>query len=205
MIAPLGIGEFVIGESPIGENFDWRQTIYSQYANSPIITQLLDYFSQAVDATEIIDTWYDQLWNIDTAEGYGLDVWGRIIGIGRVISVQETPYFSFENSGGNEVPSAWYTWYSGEVLNSNYSLSDSAYRQLLLAKAASNIWNGSIPGLNAILRMLFPGQVAYVTDGQDMTMAYTFDFQLTPVQAAIVMNTNVLPRPCGVSATFVQI
>jgi len=201
----MGIGEFAIGVSPIGENFDWRQTLYSQYANSPIIMQLLDYFSQAVDANSAIDSWYDQLWNIETAEGYGLDVWGRIIGIGRVISVQETPYFSFANSGGNQVPSAWYTWYSGEVLNSNYSLSDAAYRQLLLAKAASNIWDGSIPGLNAILRILFPGQVAYVTDGQDMTMTYTFDFQLSPVQAAIVMNTNVLPRPCGVSATFVQI
>jgi len=124
MIAPMGIGEFAIGVSPIGENFDWRQTLYSQYANSPIIMQLLDYFSQAVDANSAIDSWYDQLWNIETAEGYGLDVWGRIIGIGRVISVQETPYFSFANSGGNQVPSAWYTWYSGEVLNSNYSLSD---------------------------------------------------------------------------------
>ena len=203
---PNGIGEFVIGESAIGDQpFYWQQTLYSQYANSPIIYQWLDYFSQAVDPNSSIDSWYDQLWNIDTAVGYGLDVWGRILGINRVLSVVETPYFSFSNSGGNEVPSAWYTWYSGEVLNSNFALSDDAFRLLLLAKAASNIWDGSIPGLNAILRMLFPGQVAYVTDGQDMTMTYTFEFELTPVQASIVMGTNVLPRPNGVAASFVQL
>lgn len=206
MQIPNDIGEFIIGESAIGDQpFYWPNTLYSQYANSPVLTQWLDFFSQWIDANESVDSWYDNIWNIETAVGYGLDVWGRILGISRVLSVQEVQYLSFSNSGGNETPTAWYTLYSGESLNSNFSLTDTAYRQLLLAKAASNIWDGSIPGLNAILRMLFPGQVAYVTDGQNMTMTYTFAFQLTPVQASIVMNTNVLPRPCGVSATFVQL
>jgi hypothetical protein len=206
---PNGIGEFIIGESPIGaQPFDWGKTLFSQYANSPVLTQLIDYFSQAVDASGTVDGWFDNVWNVDTAVGYGLDVWGRIVGLntGRVLTVYPTKYLAFEEamdlSGGN-----WGTgiWYSGEALTENVTLSDGAFRQLILAKAAANIWDGSIPGLNKILQALFPGQISYCTDNLDMTMTYTFAFALSPVQISIVFNSNVLPRPAGVLASVVQI
>jgi hypothetical protein len=206
---PNGIGQFEIGVSPIGDQaFDWKQTVYSQYQNSPVLLQWLDYFSQWIDANQSIDAWYDMLWNVDTAVGYGLDVWGRIVGVNRVIPIVPTQYLWFKeanettygNTFGNSI------WYSGQQIGAtNYALSDDAFRLLILAKAAANIWDGSIPGLNRILRLLFPEEVVYVTDGQDMTMTYTFGFMLNPVQLSIVENTGVLPRPCGVSATIVQL
>ena len=208
-LGPNGIGQFRIGVSPIGdEPFNWQGTIYSQYANSPVLLQWLDYFSQWIDANKAIDLWFDMLWNLDTAIGYGLDVWGRIVGVNRVIPVVNTQFLwfanadevTFGNTFGNSI------WYSGQPIGStNYALSDDAFRLLIFAKAAANIWDGSIPGLNKILRLLFPGQVAYCTDGQDMTMTYTFNWVLNPVELSIVQNTNVLPRPCGVKATVVQI
>lgn len=33
-----------------------------------------------------------------------------------------------------------------------------------------------------------------------MTMSYTFDFQPTPVEMAIIQQSGVLPKPTGVSA-----
>jgi hypothetical protein len=38
-----------------------------------------------------------------------------------------------------------------------------------------------------------------------MTMTYTFEFGLTPVEFAIVSQTNVLPTPAGVVATIVAL
>lgn len=203
---PSGIGEFQIGVSPIGSQpFDWSQTILSQYANSPIILQWIDYFSQCVDPTESIDAFYDQLWNIETAVGYGLDVWGRIVGVTRVIPGATQKYFGFQEAGTLSVdPFNQSPFYSGEALTGNATLSDDAFRTLIMAKAAANIWDGSIPGLNLILRTLFPGFVCYVTDGLNMTMTYTFKFTLTALQIAILQNTNVLPRPGGILATIVQ-
>ena len=207
--APNGIGQFQIGVSQIGdEPFTWQNTVYSQYCNSPIILQWLDFFSQWIDANQPIDNWYDMLWNVDTAQGYGLDVWGRIVGVNRVIPVVGTQFLWFANAGettyGNTFGNS--IWYSGQQIGAtNYALSDDAFRLLILAKAAANIWDGSIPGLNKILRLLFPGQIAYCTDGQNMTMQYVFDWVLSPVQLSIVKNTGVLPRPCGVLATVVQI
>lgn len=186
--------------------FNWYQTVYSQYANSSVLLAWLDYFSQWIDANANVDAFYVQQFDIATAQGYGLDVWGRILGIGRTLNVTGTSvYFGFEESddtdqvGFDQAP-----FYSGEPLTGSYPLPDDQYRILLMAKAATNIWDGSILGLNAILRMLFPGQVAYVVDGLNMTMEYYLDFVPTAVQLAIV-NSGVLPRPCGVFATVVHL
>lgn len=201
------IGQFVIGVSPIGGAvIPLQRAVISQYANSPILLELIENFASYFDAAARIETFYDMLWNVDTAQGYGLDVWGRIVGVGRVLQIPDGKFFGFEEATDTSAdPFGQSPYFSGGLLTSNFSLADDAYRLLILAKAAANIWDGSVPGLNNILRLLFPGQVCYVVDNQDMTIEYTFEFPLTPVQLAVVANSGILPRPCGVSATVVQI
>lgn len=100
-----GIGLFKIGISPIGEiaRFDVWQTIISQYANSPIITRLIENTFEYIDQTRNIERFFDLVMNVDTAEGYGLDVWGRIVGVNRVLQVQTGSWFGFaEASPGSE-------------------------------------------------------------------------------------------------------
>lgn len=95
----VGVG--AIGRAPLGTlpAFDWRQTILSQYADSDRITGLIETFFGAVDQTANFDAFYDRIWNLETAEGYGLDVWGRIVGINRVLQVANTQYFGFAEAG----------------------------------------------------------------------------------------------------------
>jgi hypothetical protein len=202
---PRGIGQFIIGESPIGTPpFEWQKTVISEYANSPRLLSIIESFADAMNMSRNLDAFFDNVWNIDTAIGYGLDVWGRIVVVSRILNVPPS-YLGFtDGSTSSGDPFDVSPFYSGETLTSNFTLSDDAYRQLILAKAAANIWDGSIPGLNNILRLLFPGQVAYCTDGLNMTFTYTFGFVLTPVQAAIVNAVGILPRSTGVLATVVQ-
>jgi len=202
------IGSFIIGVSSIGSIrlFDYWSTVISQYANSPIITQLISNFDDCIDQTANMDAFFDMIWNVDTAGSYGLDVWGRIVGVQRVIQVTTTKYFGFDEATTVSAdPFNQSPFYSGLVLTNNYSLTDDAFRVLILAKALSNISNGSIKSINQILLNLFPhrGNV-YVTDGLDMTMTYTFAFTLSPVELAILIQTGVLPKPVGVHATIVQ-
>lgn len=162
------IGSFVIGQSAIGGflPFDWKDTVISQYANSPRLLAMIENFNGYIDQTANLDAFFTQMWNIDTAVGYGLDVWGRILGIGRVIAVDSGTYFGFEealpgSNGFNQQP-----FYSGPPSTPNYSLSDDAYRLLLLAKAAANITDDSIPAINRLLMALFPNRGnAYVQEG----------------------------------------
>ncbi|WP_152882578.1 DUF2612 domain-containing protein, partial [Burkholderia multivorans] len=50
-----------------------EQTILSQYGNSATITQLIQNFNQYIDPRADIDAFYNAVWNIDTAQGFGLD------------------------------------------------------------------------------------------------------------------------------------
>jgi hypothetical protein len=230
-----GIGIFEIGVSQIGTipEFDPWSTVLSQYANSPILTQLILNLDSYLDQTSNFDAFYDAIWNIDTAQGHGLDIWGKIVGVNRVLQVQDVNWFGFAEASPSSFTFGQGSFYSGAPLTSNYALSDEAYRQLIFAKAASNITNGSIPAINRILMTLFPNRGnAYVTEGSQsgswfgfaesvnaqgfnqasfysgssistMTMTYTFTFQLTPVELAIVEQSGVLPKTTGVQASVV--
>lgn len=182
-------------------------TIISQYSTSPTLVQLVVNMNGYIDPAASFDDFYNLIWNIDTAQGHGLDIWGRILGITRVVPVPLTElFFGFnEATTASAAPFNQGTFYVGGSTTNNFALSDEAYRLLLFAKALANITDGSIPSINQILRNLFPDRGnCYVTDGLDMTMTYTFEFPLTSVELAIVSVTGVLPRPCGVSATVVQ-
>lgn len=193
-----GAGTLVIG----GAEFDWEATIISQYANSQRLVQQIGQEAAALNPRANLDTFYDFLWNVQTAVGYGLDVWGRIVVVNRTLQISSR-YFGFEEGEPDYDPFNTSPFFSGNNLTSSFTLSDDAYRVLIYAKALTNISFGSVPGINNILQILFPLRgPCYVTDNQDMTMTYTFGFVPTPVELAIIETSNVLPRPTGVLVKY---
>ena len=182
-------------------SFDVSKTLISQYANSPALLSIIGDLAAGVDGATLFNRFYDLIWNLDTAQGYGLDVWGRIVGVGRILRIPtDIDYFGFVESVDG-VPFDEGIFYNNVETTQNYALSDTAYRRLILAKARSNIWDGSILQVNQILMTLFwEYGNCYVDDGLDMTMTYTFETRLSPVDYAIVTQSGVLPRPAGVLA-----
>ena len=167
--------------------------------------QWISNYNETIDPNFNLDQFYTQVWLIDTAEGYGLDMLGRRVGVGRVVTISTGEFLGFSGPSGASGDSFNAgIWYSGESTTTNFSLTDESYRLLILAKAAANITNGSIPALNQILLTLFPNRGnCYVQDNLDMTMDYVFEFPLEPFEIAIVTNGNVLPTPAGVSAGYI--
>lgn len=200
---PIGIG--AIGTIPA---FDIWQTVISQYANSDILTSLVTSFDAAMDMTENFDDFFDKVWNILTAQSWGLDVWGRILGVRRTFQrIPVTRNFGFQEATvANADPFNTSPFYAGPSLAGTFSLGDDAYRALLLAKAAFNITDCSIPSINAIMMGLFPNRGnCFVTDDGNMTMTYTFKFPISPEEWAMLAQSGILPKPAGVRATIVQI
>lgn len=199
------IGKFTIGVSPIGTipAFDVWATVLSQYANSDGITGVIVSMFQALDMTENFDNFFDAYFNIATAYGEGLNNWGRILLVNRVLKLPSAIYFGFNQALPGINTFGFGTFFTSGAATNNYALPDPQYRTLLLAKAAANISDGSIKSINMILSGLFPGRGnAYVADGQNMTMTYTFAFSLSPVEQAIVTQSGVLPKPSGVAASI---
>lgn len=207
------IGSFVVGVSPIGDipQFNIWTTVIARYANSPIITGIITAFNAAMDLTELLDEFFDNQLNVLTAIGYGLDVWGRIVDVSRTLQLPGTgTYFGFAQQSptvDNFAPGGQSPFYSGQQpVTLNYNLTDTQYRRLILAKAAANICDGSIPAINQILLNLFPSRgTCYVRDNQNMSLTYVFGFVLTQVESAIITQSGVLPTPAGVVATVEQL
>jgi hypothetical protein len=65
--------------------------IQSQYAASVRITALLQSAKDHILPDADITLFYDTIFNVETAQGYGLDVWGNIVGVSRSIPSHESP------------------------------------------------------------------------------------------------------------------
>lgn len=180
-----------------------EQTIISQYGNSATITQLVRNMDQYIDPRADINSFYSFVWNVDTAQGFGLDIWGRIVGISRELQITPSlDYFGFTEAGAsahsfNESP-----FYAGPPGTTTYTLADDAYRQLILVKALANISASNARAINQLLQNMFSTRGrCYVNDLGGMALRYTFEFQLTDYEIAIVTNSGAFPRPAGVLAT----
>jgi len=208
----------------------WDETLLSQYVDSPTIYALIESLNEAIDPAVDISNFYANVWDINTAVGYGLDVWGRIVGVGRNIQVPVAQtFFGFaeaylSGSATNPQPFGSGVFYTGTPTTQSYSLPDSAYRQLVLAKAFANISNCTVPNINALLRFMFgisPGiswiigtsplpvtigngtNQVYVNDLENMTYQIVATQLLTPVDVSII-NSGILPKPAGISYTLLQ-
>lgn len=182
-------------------------TILSQYANSDTLMDLIGRLNDAIDPSGIIDEFYEKVWDIATATGYGLDVWGRIVGVTRILTMSDGRYLGFDEATTDSGdPFGQSPFYGGANASQNYALSDDAFRVLILAKAYSNISRASIPVYNTILRNLFPDRGnAFVCDTGDMNARLTFNFALQPYELAILKQSGVLQAPTGVLFEIMQV
>lgn len=194
-------------------SFDVRQTVISQYANSPTILRLVDNMAEYIDPRFPLAEFYGLVWNVDTAIGFGLDIWGRIVGVSRVIPIPGTTgSFGFdnpdvppdwENFGTTGAPGVGGPFYAGQVSTGGFTLDDNAYRVLILTKALANIVATTAPSLNRLITNLFPGRGrAYTQDLGNMAMRYVFEFSLSTVEYAILAYSGVLPHPAGVRVSI---
>lgn len=192
---------------------NYTDTILSQYATSPTITALIDFFNQNIDPSADIDTFYNVVWNVETAVGVGLDVWGKIVNVSRELQIATNQaYFGFDEAYSaatsttgvqpfNQAP-----MYDGPLATSTYTLADDAYRKLIMVKALANITDCTSQSLNKLLRYLFSGEGrCYVVDTGGMQVRYVFEFTLTDVEQAIMLNSGAVPRSAGVLVSVMQI
>lgn len=177
-----------------------------QYAASPRIKQLITYHTDYFSASWV-DEFYDVVWNVDTAQGFGLDVWGRIVAIedGRYLPIVVGNNFGFNDAALQSwLPFGQGTLYNGTPQTQTYELADPAFRTLILTKAMANISDCTMPGLNRVLQNLFPGRGrCWVNDLHSMTIRYVFEFNLEPWEVSVI-KSDALPRPGGVLATVLQ-
>lgn len=184
---------------------DATATLLSQYANSPTITALVDYCNQWIDPGTDLDNFYSYVWNVETAQGFGLDIWGKIVNVPRQIVIQPLPdYFGYHEALSGSYPFNQEPFYDGPQSGSVYDLSDDAYRVLILTKALANISSFTAPSVNSLLSFMFAGRGdCHVEEAGPMAIKYVFNFTLKTWEASILQQPSLMPRPAGVNVTIV--
>lgn len=186
--------------------FEVSDTVISQFANSPTLYQLCLNMGQYLDPRADLDAFYSAVWNIDTAYGAGLDVWGKIVNVSRQLTITVPPDNLGFDEGDDYQPFGQAPFYAGAPATSSYTLADPAYRTLILVKALANISSCTARSLNQLLQNLFKGRGrCYVSDTGGMAMRFTFEFALLPYEIAILTQSGAVPRPAAVDARILQV
>ena len=146
------------------------------------------------------------MWSIDTAEGYSLDVLGRIFGVSRSsVSLTEKDYLTYyEKTGGlGWGRGRWYR--SGEAFRETILLTDQEFRFLIKARIWKLYQNPSLDYLTDALQDL-TGDDAYIVDNGNMTMKvyYGGEALLDSFIKFAIENLDILPRPVAVGYTYEQ-
>lgn len=185
-------------------DFDILATIQSQYAASPRMVELITRFAALIDPTADVELMVEKMVNPMTAEGWGLDVWGRIVALDRRMVVKRTlqehlgfkkgvhPAIDPYTQNFNNAPFYNPNWYDTTVL------SDAAFRNYIFVKALLNIGTSSLFAINLICHLLVPS---------GLRVAHTGTMELRLIETEIIpddqlsafLNLKWAPTGVGVS------
>lgn len=186
---------------------DIEETLMSQYANSPAIIGIIEGINDALDPNATTEEFYTMLWSLSTASSWGLDIWGRIVGVNRNVQMTDPEAISFgfktNPTSQNFTPFNVAPFSSGGAGFSSYRLPDTLYKQLIIIKAASNILYATAPNINKYLQLIFTEKAYFQITGH-MTAEYIFEFELTPFERLVVFTLKLLPEPCGVLISYLE-
>lgn len=201
------------------EEFDFTinllQALLWQYNSSPNIQSLIskkqDWY--AFNQSEFWASWHGDVFDLITADTFGLIIWSIILNIPNYINtgiVPNTLVFGFnEDPEINDYENFELGNFSN--LGSTIVLSVEEQRLLLRLRYYQLVSRGAIPEINTFLTELFmtSGTVysgnAWVLDNFDMTITYVFDFYMPTIMRTVLRQLDLLPRPAGVGINYILV
>lgn len=179
-----------------------KDTIFSQYANSPKLLAIIEAINDAVDPSKDIASFYNLVYRLSTAQGFALDIWASKVGVSRNAPMANP---DAKNFGWAPDFQPWntYPWSDGGQFSS-YQLTDTSLRQLIILKAGINILYATAPNINKLLKATFSGRAYYKITGH-MTAEYVFEFSLNAFERMIVYTLGMLPMPSGVGISYREV
>lgn len=158
----------------IENNVNLLECLLWQYDNAPKLKALVQSMQDDFNGNtkEFWDNFYTNVFNLDTANSFGLTVWGILLGVERPKYIRD----------GQE-----------------YAYSDDMYKTYLKARSIVVSNNGSIYDLNRYFSFLFPNKPILVVDTLDMKIRVVFYYTPSDEEMVLINNPNFIPRPSGVA------
>jgi len=154
--------------------------------------------------TEFWNDWITNVFNLETANEFGLSVWAQILGapLSLIVPPNAGPQFGFGPASNTRQ----------NFNNGNFGSSQAGVgltlaqkRILLQLQYYKLISRCTVPEINErVAAILGEFGSVYVLDGNDMEFTtYVFGFQPNSALQFVLENFNVLPRPAAVGIKFI--
>lgn len=146
--------------------------------------------------------WITNVFDLRTANDFGLTVWSILLGV--PLSITLAPDYLDKRVFG-------YGQYHKNFASSNYGnktqtevvLTQAQKRIVIQLRYYQLVSRGTVPQTNKFLASVFSDfGPAYVLDGLNMEIDYTFGFSLPAQLQFVLTHYDILPRPAGVGVSY---
>lgn len=188
----------------IDTNANLLRAILWQYEGADNLRQIVEAEQAWFDGAQVEfwESWIRDVFNFNTANDFGLAVWSRILDIDLGVDVSASP----------DEPCFGFGQYNENFNNGNFSrirggtvsLTTDQKRLVIRLRYGQLTTRPTVPNINRILSDVFAdfGGSAYVTDNQDMTIDYQFNFLIPSSLRFILEKYDLLLRPSTVGYTY---
>jgi len=155
-------------------------------------------FDDAIKVAEIL--------NIDTANGYALDLIGRHVGVSREQqNLILKDFFAFTQTEKKQGFNKGEFYRLGNSLKGSFYLNDSDYRFLIKAKIIKNYQTGTLENIYKSLEFLL-GVGNFIFDNYNMTLNLVLkNAKTTQFLINLIFKNDILARPIGVGLNVILI
>lgn len=166
-----------------------------------ILQQKQDWYN--ANQTQFWTDFYNNIFNLATADEFGLAIWSIILDIPLFVpqppDPTDKPTFGFNNSYFTNFNRGGFSTRTGGATNLPLEIKRIAL-QLRYFQLCSS---GTVPEINRFLNYVFAnyGRV-FLRDNHDMTQTYVFLFPVDSDLIYLFENFDLLPRPSGVGSTY---
>jgi hypothetical protein len=150
--------------------------------------------------TKFWQDWYTNVFNLDTANDFGLAVWSIILGLPLFIDVSgdsdDKPIWGFDDD-------FYYNFDRGVFTTERNIILKTEEKRIVLKLRYFQLANrGDLIEINYFLRYVFKDNVIYGLDGLDMSMTYVLLFKMSQNLFKALMQYDLFPRPAAVKLKF---
>ena len=175
-----------------------------QYNSALKLQSLLESKQTWYDANyeQFWNNWYDDVFNLQTANEFGLSVWAIILQLPIVVEstlpAPSRPTFGFEEYRRNFNRG---NFYSGKENINILSLNDA--RIALLLRYYQITSRPTVTEINRVFSIVFADYgPAWVEDNLDMTITFHYAFDISSQLLEIITGNDLFMRPSAVGSTY---
>lgn len=185
-------------------NADLLRAILWQYESAPNLVAIVENENAAYKSLndDFWMGWYNDVFNIDTANEFGLTVWAKILDVNLSVSFEPQIKATF---GFGAFRKNFENGNFGSRDGGQAGLNLDQARLVIRARYFKLTKQPTLDNINQFLKKYFweGDNKVYLLDTLDMSFAlYTFTFQPGGALDFLLKETDILPRPTGVDVRY---